>query len=156
MLHDLHEGHKRLEKMQHLAHDRIYWQGMDADITEYVKNCKICTRHKAMQAIQPMIPRDIPKGPWQDLAADVFHHNNADYLLIADTFSKYPFLYSHFKGSRTSNTQAPVTNFTIWTPKKSLNRQWPSIFFRYLPSSCNNSILSTLHHHLFTPNPMGL
>ena len=56
--------------MQHLTHDRIYWQGMDADITEYVKNCKICTRHKAMQAIQPMLPRDILEGPWQDLTAD--------------------------------------------------------------------------------------
>ena len=93
MLHDLHEGHKGIEKMQHLAHDRIYWQGMDADITEYVKNCKICTKHKAMQAVQPMIPRDIPEGPWQDLAADFFHHNNSDYLLITDTFCKYPFLY---------------------------------------------------------------
>ena len=66
MLHDLHEGHKGIEKMQHLTHNRIYWQGMDADITEYVKNCKICTKHKATQAVQPMIPRDIPEGPWQD------------------------------------------------------------------------------------------
>ena len=72
MLHDLHEGHKGIEKMQHLTRDRIYWQGMDADITEYIKNCKICTRHKTMQAIQPMLPRDIPEGPWQDLAADFF------------------------------------------------------------------------------------
>ena len=93
MLHDLHEGHKGIEKMQHLACDKIYWQGMVADITEYVKNCKICTKHKTMQAIQPMILRDIPEGPWQDLTADFFHHNNLDYLLIADTLCKYPFLY---------------------------------------------------------------
>ena len=104
MLHDLHEGHKGIEKMQHLAHDKIYWQRMDADITEYVKNCKICTKHKSMQAIQPMIPRDIPEGPWQDLAADFFHHNNSDYLLIADTFCKYPFLYKV-----TSKAAEPVT-----------------------------------------------
>ena len=65
---------------------------MDADIAEYVKYCKICTRHKAMQAIQPMLPRDIPEGPWQDLTADFFHYNSSEYLLIADTFSKYPFL----------------------------------------------------------------
>ena len=70
MLHVLHEGHKGIEKIQHLTRDKIYWQGMDADITEYVKNCKICTKHKAMQAIQPIIPRDIPEGPWQDFAAD--------------------------------------------------------------------------------------
>ena len=46
-----------------------------------------------MQAIQPMLPRDIPEGPWQDLEADFFQHNNSEYLLIADRFSKYPFLY---------------------------------------------------------------
>ena len=41
MLYDLHEGHRGIEKMQHLARDKIYWQGMDADITEYIKkNCK--------------------------------------------------------------------------------------------------------------------
>ena len=40
-----------------------------------------------------MVPRDISEGLWQDLAADSFHHNNAEYLLIADSFSKYPFLY---------------------------------------------------------------
>ena len=56
-----------------------------------------------MQAIQPMIPMDIPEGPWQDLAADFFHHNS-DYLLIADTFCKYPFLYRV-----TSKAAEPVT-----------------------------------------------
>ena len=48
MLHDLHEGHKGVENMQHLTCDKIYWQGMDTDIAEYVKNCKICNKHKAM------------------------------------------------------------------------------------------------------------
>ena len=64
---------------------------MDTDIIEYVKHCKICTKHKATQAIQPMIPKDVPEGPWQDLAADFFQNNNTEHLLIADTFIKYPF-----------------------------------------------------------------
>ena len=88
----LNNGHKGV-KIQHLARDRIYWQGKEADITEYVKLCKICTTHKATQAIEPMLPRDIPEGPWQYLAADFFHHNNAEYLIIAESCSKYPFLY---------------------------------------------------------------
>ena len=45
-LHDLHEGHKGIEKMQHLAREKIYWPGLDADITEYVKHCTICMKHK--------------------------------------------------------------------------------------------------------------
>ena len=63
-----------------------------------------------------MIPTDVPEAPWQDLVADFFKHNNTKYLLIADTFSKYPFLYKI-----SSKTAEPVTqriksfNFTIWT-----------------------------------------
>ena len=40
-----------------------------------------------------MLPRDIPDSPWQELAADYFKHKSKDYLLIANTFSKYPFIY---------------------------------------------------------------
>ena len=39
MLHELYDGHKGVKKMQHLARDRVYWQGIDADIAEYVKHC---------------------------------------------------------------------------------------------------------------------
>ena len=37
---------------------------MDADIIEYAKQCKICTKHKATQVKQPMLPRDVPEGLW--------------------------------------------------------------------------------------------
>ena len=83
--------HLGIEKMQHRARATVYWPGMDSDIVEYVKRCKICTQHKATQHIQPMLPRDIPEAPWQDLAADFFNFKGKEYLLIADTFSKYPF-----------------------------------------------------------------
>ena len=80
-------GHKGIEKMQYLARDRICWQGMDVDIAEYVKHYKVFTTHKATQAIEQMLPSDIPEGTWQDLAADFFHQSNAEYLL-ADNFNK--------------------------------------------------------------------
>ena len=109
--------------MQHLAREKIYWPGLDADIIEYVKHCTICTKHKATQATQPMIPRDIPEGPWQDLAADFFHHNNTDYILITDTFSKYPFLYKvSSKASRTSHQKNQITYIAVWTTQNTVNR----------------------------------
>ena len=90
-LHELHEMHLGIEKMQHRARATVYWPGIDVDIVEYVKKCKTCTQHKATQHIQPMLPRDVPEAPWQDLAADFFNFKGKEYLLIADTFSKYPF-----------------------------------------------------------------
>ena len=95
MLHELHDGHKGAKKMQHLAMDRFFWQGMVADIAEYVKHCKVCTTPKATQAIEPMSPREFPESPWQDLTADFFHNNNTEYHLIVDSFSKHQFLYKN-------------------------------------------------------------
>ena len=79
--------------MQHRARAILYWPGIDADIVEYVKRCKTCTQHKATQHIQLMIPRDVPEAHWQDLAADFFNFKGNEYLLIADTFSKYQFTF---------------------------------------------------------------
>ena len=78
--------------MQYLARAHVYWPGIDADILDYVRGCTICTRYKVTQAVQPMLPRDIPDISWQELAADYFTLNNREYLLITDPFSKYPFL----------------------------------------------------------------
>ena len=79
--------------MRHLSQHTVYWPGLDADITDYVNRCKTCTQHKAKQAVQPMLPRDVPDSPWQELTADFFTHNHKEYLLIVDTFGKYPFVY---------------------------------------------------------------
>ena len=57
----------------------------------YVSQCTICTKHKASPPAQPMLPRDIPDGPWQDITADHMTFKSHGYLIICDTFSKYPF-----------------------------------------------------------------
>ena len=92
-LQELHEMHLGIEKMQHRARATVYWPRIDADIVEYVKRCKTCTQHKVTQHIRPMLPRDVPEAPWQDLEADLFNFEGKEYLLIADTFSKYPFAF---------------------------------------------------------------
>ena len=92
--YELHDCHKGIEKMTHIARSNIYWPCIDADIADYVRCCTISAKHKASQAVQPMLPHDIPDGPWQELAADHFTHFGKDYLLIADPFSKYPFIFS--------------------------------------------------------------
>ena len=93
MLSNLHGNHRGIEKIRHLSQSTVYWPGLDADIADYVNHCKTCTQHRAKQAVQPMLPRDVPDSPWQDLVADFFTYNHKEYLLIVDVFSKYPFIY---------------------------------------------------------------
>ena len=122
-LHELHETHLGMEKMQHRARATMYWPRMNADIIEYVKCCKTCIHNKATQHRQPMIPRDVPDTSWQDLTADFFTYKTNDYLLVADTFSKYPFTYKmHKKTAESSHSQVNSTIFTIWSSKHYFNR----------------------------------
>ena len=97
MLSHLPGNHRGIEKMRHLSQNTVYLPGLDAKIANNVNHCKTCTQHKAKQAVQPMLPRDVPDSPWQDLAADFFTYNHKEYPLIADTFSKYPFIYQTSK-----------------------------------------------------------
>ena len=53
----------------------------------------MCTKHKASPPAQPMLPWDIPDGPWQEITTDYLTHKGREYLLVCDLFSKYPFIY---------------------------------------------------------------
>ena len=71
----------------------MFRPGIDADIVDYVCWCSICTKHKASTPAQPVLHRDVPDGPWQDIAADYLTHQDKEYLLICDVFFKFSFLY---------------------------------------------------------------
>ena len=110
---------KALKKMQHLTREKIYWPGMDADITEYVKHCTICT--KQLRQHNQWYPEISQKAHGQDLAADIFHHNNTEYILITDTFSKYPFLYKVSSQAAEPVTKRIKSLISQYGPPKTLS-----------------------------------
>ena len=92
-LANLHGTQNGTDRMQAQAREAVYWPGIDAYIADYVHWCIICTKHKASLPAQPMLPRDIPDGLWQEIPADYLSHKGKEYLLMCDLFSKYPFIY---------------------------------------------------------------
>ena len=93
MLSDLHGNHRGIEKMRHLSQNTAYWPRLDANIANYVNHFARPAASVRPSKQSAYAPRDVPDSPWQELAADFFTYNHKEYLLIADTFSKYPFLY---------------------------------------------------------------
>ena len=119
----LHDNHRGIEKMKHLSQTTAYWPRIDADITDYVNHCKTCTQHKAKQAVQPMLPRDVWDSLWQDLAANFFTYNHKEYFLLTDTFSKYAFIYqTSSKSAKSIIKKITKYNFPIWPSKQVLFR----------------------------------
>ena len=134
--------------MQHRARATLYWPGMDADIVEYVKRWKTCTQHKVTQHIQPMLPRDVPEAPWQDLATDFFNFKGKEYLLVTDTLSKYPFALR----MTTKTTETVIQKFTqlfsqYGNPKSLTTDNGPpfsSEVFTQYPESRTYHLITTL------------
>ena len=151
MLSDLHSNHRGIEKMRHLSQNTVYWPRIDANIANYVNHCKTCTQHKAKQAVQSMLPRDVPDSPWQDLAVDFFTYNHKVYFLIADTFSKYPFIYQTSSKSAKSIIKKLQNLISQYGPQKGSFQIMVPLFFRSPPKvPC---IPVHRSHHFIPPLP---
>ena len=91
-LAELHKGHLSVNKQADQARSSIYWPGIDGDIEDYTKRCTQCLLHSQTRK-EPLRPSEIPAGPWKTLGADHFELRGKLYLLIADYFSKYPYVF---------------------------------------------------------------
>ena len=133
--------HQGIEKMTHIARSNIYWPGIDMDIADYVRYCTICAKHKASQAVQPMLPHDIPDGPWQELATDYFTHYGKEYLLIALTHLANIHLFLRFIPR--PHTVLPIT-YKTFSPNMALLDAFTLTMDLHFPQN-----LSPIFSHLF-------
>ena len=85
---DLHGTQQGTNSMQTQVREAVYWPSIDADISDYVCQCTICIKHKASPPAQPMLPRDISDGPWQEITANYLTQKGGEYLMVYDLFSK--------------------------------------------------------------------
>ena len=81
-------GPQGIDKMQAQAREEVYMPDINANIVADICQCTICTKHKASPPAQPMLPRDISDGLWQEISADYLNHKGKEYLLIFNLFSK--------------------------------------------------------------------
>ena len=107
--------------MQAQAREAVYWPGINSDISDYVSQCTICTKHKASLPAQPMLPRDIPDGPWQDIAAEYITHKSHECLIICNAFSKYPFVFKVTSESAQSSCTHLLELISQYGPPMSLS-----------------------------------
>ena len=90
LLHQLHDHcHQGVEKTQLLARKCVYWPKINDDIARLVSICDTCNTLKSKQQAEPMHLRELPSGPWEMLASDLFECNGSKYLLVCDCYSKF-------------------------------------------------------------------
>lgn len=86
-----HEGHPGEVVMKRRLRDRVWWPGMDLDISKFVKSCRGCLMVSQPNPPEPMRRRPLPNEAWIDVALDFMGPlPSGEYLLvIVDYFSRY-------------------------------------------------------------------
>lgn len=67
-----------------------------------MKACPQCQENGRTQTREPLLPHEIPTGPWQVIATDIFTLHGEDYLLVVDYYSKFPIIRRLPTGRSTS------------------------------------------------------
>ena len=90
---DLHGSHASINKAMDLARTCVYWPGMEADVTDYIKWCPTCIESSNL-LVKTLHPHEVPPGPWVKIGIDFFQdHLGKKHLIVADYFSKFPYMF---------------------------------------------------------------
>ena len=102
IMEDLHKSHEGINKAMSLARTCVYWPGMEADVTDYIKRCLTCINSSNLP-IETLHPHEVPSWTLGQSPMDFFQDDfGKKHLIVADYFSKFPYVYPvasshHFK-----------------------------------------------------------
>ena len=75
------------------ARSAVFWVGINKDIDTIASHCVSCQEAQPRQQREELHPSEVLPCAWHTIGADLFFLNEADYLIVADYYSKYPFVY---------------------------------------------------------------
>ena len=89
VLSKFHEHHPGMVAMKSLARALIWYPGMDKDIEQLVRHCRICQSVRAKPPQNMHVSWPPANRPWQRIHIDHFFYENHTCLIVVDSFSKY-------------------------------------------------------------------
>lgn len=89
-LQNAHEGHPGIVKMKDRLRSKVWWPNMDLQAEKFVKSCDACQKVGKTIIQEEIHRRELPDGPWQDLAIDFKDLPDGSYLcVVVDYFSRF-------------------------------------------------------------------
>ena len=116
VLDDLHASHLGIVKIKSLARSYMWWPGIDSDIEQVVKSCKVYLENQRAPPHVPLTPWPWPEKAWDRIHCDFLGPFFKDmYLVVIDSYSKWP----------------EVINFHDNTKASKLVEAFETLFARY-------------------------
>lgn len=86
-----HEGHPGMTVMKRRLRAKVWWPKMDAQVEEFVKQCRGCILVSAQSAPEPLKRTVLPTTPWKFIAIDFLGPlpSGHNLLVIVDYYSRY-------------------------------------------------------------------
>lgn len=86
-----HEGHIGIRMMKLHLRGSVWWPKMDAAVESFVKRCRGCILVSAPDPPEPMVRKETPNGPWQEIAIDFLGPlpDGQTLLVVVDYYSRY-------------------------------------------------------------------
>ena len=92
-----HSTHMGIEKTKRLLRSKIWWPGMDREISEMIKECGVCAavNPEGLEKLEPLRIRKAPDKPFSTVHIDLFGplDSGETILGIIDELSRWPELY---------------------------------------------------------------
>lgn len=86
ILNRLHYNHMGINKTVERARDIVFWPGITKHIEDVVSNCPTCLTFQK----ETLIPQKMGTRPWEIVAGDLYEIRGKDFLIVVDTYSKFP------------------------------------------------------------------
>lgn len=91
VLSELHKSHFGTVRMKQLARSFFWWPQLDSEIENITNNCIICLSNSKSPKKGLLQPWPVPPTVWHRIHADFLGpFNNKMYLVIVDSYSKWP------------------------------------------------------------------
>ena len=65
----------------------VWWPAFSADVAAFIAECDTCIKHGSVKH-QPLQLTPLPKGPWEEVAVDVFVFAGKLFLVIVDYYTR--------------------------------------------------------------------
>ncbi|XP_055614912.1 uncharacterized protein K02A2.6-like [Toxorhynchites rutilus septentrionalis] len=86
-----HEGHPGIRMMKGHLRANVWWPKMDQHIEQFVKACRGCTLVSAPNPPEPIIRKELPSRPWEQIAIDFLGPlpDGKNLLVCIDYYTRY-------------------------------------------------------------------
>lgn len=93
----MHHNHLGIVKSKAVARSYMWWPNIDREIETLIQQCHACQTVLSVPASAPIHPWPLASGPWQRVHVDFAEKNRKCFLLVVDSYAKWPAIFEMTK-----------------------------------------------------------